>query len=337
MDSGAIAVIKEHMNFRGPPDPLRGDEIYSRVRTICKECLDALYREPEPVNNNSGSSMGINNNGNGNGNTFGGISSESYRQGSYNSHASSGGNRMQGFGSHPDPRTQGGSGNPELSVKSMKNFASNLGEAVVGMIKDPLAKNAGAAPQNNHIGSYRPNSYSNSSSSSYGNTGASTSWNNPPGRTELAAATAGQWTMASNRGSNAVRPPPTMGGWGSSANNTSAPTMNTNGLHSEKIQQPHVSTQSSVQSDGSYERSIIADLCPASGLYAVPDDGKLANFRGIVSGLNVDFVSPPLLDLLESDLWQVKVRAICGFNSWNHSLFLSRFCILIKIITYKYI
>lgn len=321
VDTEAIGVIKGHMNYSGPPDPLRGDEIYTRVRNICKECLDALYREPEPVNNHNTSS---NMNSYSSDNTYGGISSESYRQGgAYNGHShghpSNSGSRMQGFGSHPDPRTQGGNGNPELSVQTVKKFASSLGEAVVGMIKDPLAKNVGA-PNNNqsHIGNYRPNSYSNSSASasSYGNSGAGSSWNNPPGRTELAAATGGQWTMASNRGANAVRPPPSMGSWGQPASNvTSAPAaLNTNGSHLQQSQQPQVSTQSSMQSDGSYERSIIGDLCPASGLYAVPDDGKLANFRGIVSGLNVDFICPPLLDLLESDLWQVKGKALHVIN-----------------------
>lgn len=29
--------------FRGPPDPLKGDEYYRRVRDSAKECLDAIY------------------------------------------------------------------------------------------------------------------------------------------------------------------------------------------------------------------------------------------------------------------------------------------------------
>ncbi len=31
------------VEFRGPPDPLRGDEYYRRVRDAAKECLDAIY------------------------------------------------------------------------------------------------------------------------------------------------------------------------------------------------------------------------------------------------------------------------------------------------------
>nr|CCA20332.1 conserved hypothetical protein [Albugo laibachii Nc14] len=38
-----IPVIKECLQFRGPPDPLKGDEYYRRVREAAKECLDAIY------------------------------------------------------------------------------------------------------------------------------------------------------------------------------------------------------------------------------------------------------------------------------------------------------
>lgn len=31
------------IEFRGPPDPLKGDEYYRRVRDSAKECLDAIY------------------------------------------------------------------------------------------------------------------------------------------------------------------------------------------------------------------------------------------------------------------------------------------------------
>ncbi|CCI45570.1 unnamed protein product [Albugo candida] len=38
-----IPIIKECLQFRGPPDPLKGDEYYRRVREAAKECLDAIY------------------------------------------------------------------------------------------------------------------------------------------------------------------------------------------------------------------------------------------------------------------------------------------------------
>ncbi|RLN15249.1 hypothetical protein BBJ28_00023805, partial [Nothophytophthora sp. Chile5] len=38
-----IPTIKECLQFRGVPDPLKGDEYYRRVRDTAKDCLDAIY------------------------------------------------------------------------------------------------------------------------------------------------------------------------------------------------------------------------------------------------------------------------------------------------------
>jgi len=44
-----VNVIKECLQFKGPPDPLRGDEIYKRVRDLAKEVLDVLFDSNAPV------------------------------------------------------------------------------------------------------------------------------------------------------------------------------------------------------------------------------------------------------------------------------------------------
>ena len=44
-DPNAMTAIKEALQFRGPPDPVRGDEPYERVRTAAKEALDAVYSD----------------------------------------------------------------------------------------------------------------------------------------------------------------------------------------------------------------------------------------------------------------------------------------------------
>ncbi|RLN99679.1 hypothetical protein DYB28_000214 [Aphanomyces astaci] len=38
-----VPTVKEALQFRGPPDPLRGDEYYRRVRDAAKDCLDAIF------------------------------------------------------------------------------------------------------------------------------------------------------------------------------------------------------------------------------------------------------------------------------------------------------
>ncbi|OQR89081.1 hypothetical protein THRCLA_09933 [Thraustotheca clavata] len=38
-----VPLVKEALQFRGPPDPLKGDEYYRRVREAAKECLEAIF------------------------------------------------------------------------------------------------------------------------------------------------------------------------------------------------------------------------------------------------------------------------------------------------------
>ena len=44
-----VEPIKECLQYRGPPDPLRGDEIYKRVRDAAKEAIDAIYDSNMPI------------------------------------------------------------------------------------------------------------------------------------------------------------------------------------------------------------------------------------------------------------------------------------------------
>eukprot|EP00636_Phaeomonas_parva_P015317 CAMPEP_0118876576 /NCGR_PEP_ID=MMETSP1163-20130328/17213_1 /TAXON_ID=124430 /ORGANISM="Phaeomonas parva, Strain CCMP2877" /LENGTH=352 /DNA_ID=CAMNT_0006812195 /DNA_START=253 /DNA_END=1307 /DNA_ORIENTATION=- len=41
------AEVKECLQYRGPPDPLRGDAIYKRVREAAKEALEAIFNEED--------------------------------------------------------------------------------------------------------------------------------------------------------------------------------------------------------------------------------------------------------------------------------------------------
>ena len=59
--------------FKGPPDPLRGDEIYRRVREAAKDCIEAVYEASSDVSNNAnGNSLGVQMQGiGGEGNAYG--------------------------------------------------------------------------------------------------------------------------------------------------------------------------------------------------------------------------------------------------------------------------
>jgi hypothetical protein len=54
------------------------------------------------------------------------------------------------------------------------------------------------------------------------------------------------------------------------------------------------------------------ELCPPSGLKAVPPPDKLAHFSKLVPTLNPDFVCPALLDCLEEGQpWIIRAKALC--------------------------
>jgi hypothetical protein len=43
-----VQVIRECLQYRGPPDPLKGDQIYKRVQEAAKEALDSIYDSEMP-------------------------------------------------------------------------------------------------------------------------------------------------------------------------------------------------------------------------------------------------------------------------------------------------
>eukprot|EP00591_Stephanopyxis_turris_P002136 CAMPEP_0195525516 /NCGR_PEP_ID=MMETSP0794_2-20130614/25994_1 /TAXON_ID=515487 /ORGANISM="Stephanopyxis turris, Strain CCMP 815" /LENGTH=813 /DNA_ID=CAMNT_0040655995 /DNA_START=180 /DNA_END=2621 /DNA_ORIENTATION=- len=199
----AVKAIKEALNFRGPPDPLRGDEIYERVRTAAKETLDAIYSDtptPEPSHGGGGGGGGGMSSSYGSSNNYGGPVAGG---------SGGGGKTMEGIGNpmFKDPRLEQsqGRGIGKMTLGDVANVAK---ETVVGMIKDPLARNVNHSPPRPNQG--MPGFGSNGSGGvGGGGYGAPTqsSYGNPPGRNELAQSTNGQWTMASNRGPNAIGPP----------------------------------------------------------------------------------------------------------------------------------
>jgi hypothetical protein len=147
-DANAVSVIKEHLQFRGVPDPARGDEIYERVRVAAKEALDAIYSDTPPPPSNT---------------TMNTVPSHAYDSAPYGSggnhnsmnHHSSvasaggGGRRMEGIGNpmFPDPRLSQSYANNSAgggTTAIIKDVMREAGQTIVGMIKDPLARGADA-------------------------------------------------------------------------------------------------------------------------------------------------------------------------------------------------
>lgn len=156
-DPNMVSAIKEALQFRGPPDPARGDEIYERVRTVAKEALDAIYSDTPTSDSTSGGGGG-----------YGGIGA-SYKPSPYGGIGGGGGGappqsmgggggmggsgrRMEGIGNpmYKDPRLEQTQGPPTTA-----EFLREAGETIVGMIKDPLARNLPQQPRMPHGGSVR--------------------------------------------------------------------------------------------------------------------------------------------------------------------------------------
>ncbi|CAB9498954.1 AP-4 complex accessory subunit Tepsin [Seminavis robusta] len=342
-DQSAVAAIRLATNFRGPPDPVRGDEPYNRVRLAAKECLDMIYSETPTQADQSPYNSG----GGGMSNTYG---APPHQQNAY-----SGGGAGAGAGGMPPPgRRMEGIGNPMFSdprlepqSNSVESVIKDIGESFVGMIKDPLARNADVRTSNSHGEMPRPGGMQ-----GFGSHNAGTYGRPPPGRSELAHATGGQWTMASNRGPNAV------GGGGSSNSNdayyksreqgnnafswankdahgsqggvggswaspapsqasrpsyadqhSTTPSITINSAPSAPINRGSGGT---AVSDGSYEKNLVIELCPPGGMKPVPPPDKLLNFAKAIPNLNPDLICPVLLDCLEDGHpWIMRAKALC--------------------------
>lgn len=63
-------------------------------------------------------------------------------------------------------------------------------------------------------------------------------------------------------------------------------------------------------SDGNYERGLLNALCDPAGLKAVPQEDKLQSFIDTVNTLSCDVIGNILLDILNSDAWQSRVKAL---------------------------
>jgi hypothetical protein len=148
-DQSAVAAIRLATNFRGPPDPVRGDEPNNRVRLAAKECLDIIYSdtptqmEQSPYNTSAAQMS----------NTYGAPPHQqapSYGGGGMPPPGS--GRRMEGIGNpmFSDPRLE-----PQPK-SNLEAIIKDVGESFVGMIKDPLARNVDVRISNGHGEMPRP-------------------------------------------------------------------------------------------------------------------------------------------------------------------------------------
>jgi hypothetical protein len=157
----AISAIKDAIAYRGTMDAINGDTFNAEVRDCAKECLEIVYSDAGEVTttttlsngmlgNSSSSNAGYlgggygnnsSNNGGGYGAPMGGASGLPLPGGS--SSKATTGSGMQGIGNpmFADPRLTQSSMGVDGAVGGLFGMATQIGGAMVEMIKDPLAKN----------------------------------------------------------------------------------------------------------------------------------------------------------------------------------------------------
>ena len=332
-----LPVIKDCQQFSGPPDPLRGDEPYRRVRMAAKDAIEALTSDDydQPV---AQSMQGF---------SGGGDAYESYppQRG-----------RMEGFGnSIPDQE-------PTTYMAKAQRMASQMAEKAASRLqKSDSGYRGGDQRRSAEFSSHR-------SMPGVGNPRFGDARHAPPSWTERVQEGARQaashvekmrfgtsstesfdpsYTYASNRGANAYggdrfqapassntqdwgdrRRGNVGGGWGNT--NTPQPPPR----QSAPSYEAHTTSTSSsagraggAATDGAYERHLVQDLCGAGGTRAAPPPDKLRAFVENAATLDADAVGPALLEELDdAKPWQSRakacavVEALCRADGCEHHL-----------------
>jgi hypothetical protein len=178
----------------------------------------------------------------------------------------------------------------------------------------------------NAVGRYEPTS-TNTSSSSYGVNSASNndSYYRPKdtafswAQTSAAPSTTITSSTTTTRSGGVGGSWGTVGGGGVAAAAREPPVSNHTATRSASYHNPTPTTNTpyggsggTALNDGTYERNLIAELCPPSGMKAEPPVDKLEQFVRNLPSLNPDLICPALLDSLEDGSpWIARAKALC--------------------------
>ena len=262
--------IKECLQFKGEPDPLRGDEIYRRVREMAKETLEAIFDSQAPVTT-SAVAPRIS----GQGHIVApvepgapGSSNLASQHGSstWQAPPAAGASKYTGFGNPHMPTAA-----PEKSwIETAKDMADKAKQAVGQAFNNNDANRFDAAPL--------PGSMAGSSD----------------------GAVDYSYNHATNRGANAY----------GVDNRGYVPSTSVGGMVADSLTQGSYGGAGGANSDGSYEKQLIEDLCEPGGTKAVPPEDKLQSLLTSAPTLNEELLCPVLSEHLASDSWQSIVKAL---------------------------
>lgn len=310
------------LEYRGTPDPIRGDELNKRVRDAAREALDAIFDSQMPVTT---SAVAAANRIQGMGNDYvpdtkpkessGIISSlvsgiqntilkdnsdSSYvgnhgATGSFQASASrytgpSSSGYDSGSGKYSSSSSSGmtGIGNPHYrdarDEKSWMQKASEAAQAIAGSAIAASSSSAGGGPVRSSTGTSDYNYATNRGANAYG---MNDPGYNPRPMNAFGSNNAGNWQNGGFTAGSTVS-----GGFNSAATGAS------------------VGRAGTAATDGTYEKSMIDALCEPGGLKPVPPEDKLLQFLTAAPTLSPDIVGNCLADNLQSDQWQTRTKSL---------------------------
>lgn len=301
----------DYTEFRGTPDPIRGDELNKRVRDAAKEAMDAIFDSQMPVTT---SAVAAANRIQGMGNDYvpdakpkestGIISSlvtgiqntilkdssdatyvgnhgatGSFQQNSrYSGPGGDGSGKYSGSSSSSSSSGMVGIGNPNFrDARGEKSWMQKASEAVSGV----TGSTSSSGPVRSGTGSSDYNYATNRGSNAYG---MNDPGYNPRPMNAFGANSNVNWTSGGMTTGGAVAAP-------------------SNGVSS-------YGRAGAAATDGTYEKAMIDALCEPGGLKPVPPEDKLQEFLLAAPTLSVDVVGNCLADNLQSDNWQARTKTL---------------------------
>jgi len=286
--------IRELLQFKGPPDPLRGDQIYQRVRDAAREVLDSIFDSHVPGSSNSSTvsriigmgsdiNAGIENSSSSKSGNFSmptkWFSSKESPESMYTNYNKASESNMAGFG------------NPNFSqpTNSQKGFLSRATDAVGTFAKKASGKGKKEDALNTYEQAPPAQSY------------------DPYAHQKAQLNTGFSSDKSSNSWGSPQRPASQVGGVWASNPPTSVPT-NQVGKNSGA---PMTGRAGGADVGGEYERNQILDLCAPGGTRAVPPPEKLESFTKAVETLDSELVGSIILEQLQKPEWQTQSKALC--------------------------
>ena len=337
-----VAEVKECLQFRGPPHPQYGDELYKRVRNEAKEALDSIFRETQPtrqINSLQSRIQGI-----GGGSSSGGgrdsfqvsaSANAAFGRMDHSGYSGSGGRvgtkSMGNVGTADasiayggiNGRKMQGFGNPNFNHGPKKQtMMEKMVEAGIKKVKKYAGKEEKKPPQfmNNHTGA-ATYGYANNRGAGNNSLPTGSSYSGPNGDRPVVRIGSSQ-PQGRSRGSSfdkrrkgqvgGVWANPTGGSIASVSNNSKPAFGNSTSTFDRRDSGSSASGGKAglASKDGQYERTLVNNMCNSGGLRAIPSTSDVNEFLTRCKSLNADVVGPLLVAKIDEEDWKVNIKAL---------------------------